>query len=123
MPRSMRACRTILVAVSAFILVPMLSASPVSAAIAVYAGYYDTHHPGHPQPKPDPWRGSPNVVFVGKADSDGGWDASAVRIVNLGSSTISGVRVTVDIGSQRFALWGTNSIPPHYSLILTQTAY
>jgi hypothetical protein len=95
-----------------------------AASVAVYAGYYDTHHLGDFQPKPNPWEGSPNVVFVGNPDSpDGGWDASAVRILNLTGSTIENVRVTVDIGTFHYALWGTRTIPPHYSLILTQTAF
>src|SRR5262245_656090 len=123
MPRPMRAGPAILVMVSVSILVSRLSASSPAASMSVYAGYYDTHHPGTPRPKPSPWLGSPNVVFVGKADPDGGWDTSAIRIVNLGNSSISGVRVTVDIGAQRFALWGTNSIPSHYSLVLAQTGY
>jgi PKD repeat protein len=95
-----------------------------SPAIAVFAGYYDTHHDSsHLQPKPSPWQGSPNVVFVGKPDSgSGGWDTSAVKIDNTGSGSISGIGVTVDIGSNHYALWSTQSIPVGYSLILAQTA-
>jgi PKD repeat protein len=96
-----------------------------SPAIAVSAGYYDTHHDdSHLQPKPSPWQGSPNVVFIGKPDSSsGGWDTSAVKIDNTGSGPISGVGVTVDIGSNHYALWSTQSIPVGYSLILVQTAF
>jgi PKD repeat protein len=95
-----------------------------SPSIGVFAGYYDTHHDdSHLQPKPDPWKGSPNVVFVGRSDtSSGGWDTSAVRIANTGSGALSGVAVTVDIGSSHYALWGTQSIPAGQSLILAQTA-
>ena len=92
------------------------------ATVAVYAGYYDTHHPYHTMPKPNPWQGAANTVFVGAPDSSsGGWDSSAVRVDNLTSSTLTGVTVTVDIGSSRFALWGQRSIPAGSSLILAQT--
>ena len=87
----------------------------------MYAGYYDTHHSGYPKPKPNPWKGASGVVFVGKTDSGGGWDTSAVRIDNLTSSSVS-VVVTVDMGSDHFALWGTNTIPAGGRLILAQTS-
>ena len=94
---------------------------PPGQPIAVYAGYYDTHHEGNPQPKPNPWQGSPNVAFVGQPDSDGGgWDSSAVRIDNISGITLTDVVVTVDIGSHHYALWGTNSIPPGFTLISAQ---
>jgi PKD repeat protein len=89
--------------------------------IAVYAGYYDTHHDSSSIPKPSPWEGSSGVVFVGQADSSsGGWDTSAVRVDNLTGSQMTGVVVTVDMGSHRFALWGTHTIPAGQSLIVTQ---
>jgi len=97
---------------------------PPPDSIAVYAGYYDDHHPGDPQPKPDPWKGSSGVVFVGKPDNkSGGWDTSTVRVDNLSGETLSGVVVKVDIGSHRFALWGTQSIPAGGTLVVAQTAY
>jgi hypothetical protein len=46
-----------------------------------------------------------------------------VRVDNLTGSTLSGVVVTVDIGSHHYALWGTNSIPAGGKLILAQTAF
>lgn len=95
---------------------------PGGGAVAVYAGYYDTHHPGNRQPKPSPWKGSSNVVFVGKVDSGGGWDTSAVRVDNLSGSSLSGVVVTVDIGSDHFALWGSQTIPAGGILIVAQTS-
>jgi PKD repeat protein len=97
---------------------------PSGGSIAVYAGYYDTHHPGRTQPKPDPWRGSPGVVFVGRPDdSSGGWDSSGLRLDNQTGSPITGVVVTVDIGSKHYALWGTNTIPAGQTLILAQTGF
>ncbi len=93
--------------------------------VAVYAGYYDTHHPGHPRPKPSPWLGASNVTFVGRPDAgtSDAWDSSCIRIDNLGSSTLSGVAVTVTIGSRKFALWSATSIDPGRTLILAQTAF
>ncbi len=110
-----------------------LTSAPVTAQItvttgsgsplAVYAGYYSTHHPDSPQPKPNPWMGSSGVVFVGTPDSpSGGWDTSAIRLDNLTSSSIT-VNVTVDIGSDRFALWGSRTIPAGQKLILAQTGF
>jgi PKD repeat protein len=91
-----------------------------SSGLVVYAGYYDTHHPGNPQPKPSPWQGSPWVVFVGQPDSSsGGWDSSAVRVDNV-SGIPQTVTVTVDVGTHHIALWGTNTIPAGGILILTQ---
>jgi len=97
----------------------------VVSSFSVYAAYYDTHHPDYTQPKPSPWLGSPNVVFVGVPDSSSGpWtsDSAALRIDNLSASTLMGVVVTADIGSSHWALWGTNTIPVGNSLILAGTA-
>ena len=97
--------------------------------VAVYVGYMDSHHPVNPQPKPNPWRGSPNVVFVGTPDGlagdppTGGWDTSTIRVDNLTSGTLSGVVVTCDIGTHHYALWGTNTIPAGNRLILVQTGF
>jgi len=102
----------------------VFTVTSAGAAFAVYVGYYDTHHPDFLQPKPNPWQGSPGVVFIGTPDSSsGGWDASAVRIDNLSGAPLTNVVVTVDIGSHHLTLWGTNTIPTGQSLILTQTAF
>jgi len=97
--------------------------------VAVYVGYMDTHHPVNPQPKPNPWQGSPNVVFVGVPDGlagdppTGGWDSSTIRVDNLTSGSLSGVVVTCDIGTHHYAFWGTNTIPAGKRLILAQTGF
>ena len=94
------------------------------ATIRVNVGYYDTHHKNVLQSKPDPWQGSANVVFSGTPDSSsGGWDTAAVKIDNLSGAPITGVKVTVDIASNTYSLWGTMTIPAGQSLILAQTGY
>jgi hypothetical protein len=61
---------------------------------------------------------------VGTPDSpSGGWDTSGIRIDNLTNQTISNVVVTVDMGSDHFALWGTRSIPANGKLVLAQTGF
>ena len=108
---------------------PVTSSVTVSSGstsnVAVYVGYYDTHHTSRLKAKPNPWRGSANVTFVGTQDpgTTNGWDSSCIRIHNSGSSTLTGVSVTVTMGSKNFALWGSYSIPSGQSLILAQTGY
>ena len=109
---------------------PATATAPVNVTAAnsnpirVSAGYYDTHHPGLPQPKPSPWLGAPGVVFVGTPDSSsGGWDTSAVKIDNLTNAPLTGVVVSVTIGGRKCTLWGTNWIPVGGSLILAQTGF
>jgi PKD repeat protein len=107
---------------SAPVTVTIFAGTPPPPKIAVYTGYYDTHHPARTQPKPSPWMGSPNVVFVGKPDgSSGGWDSSCLRIENLATAPLADVLVTVDIGKYNYNLWGKRSIPAGQSLILAQT--
>ena len=102
--------------------------APGASPVAVYCGYIDTHHTAV-HPKPNPWRGSPSTVFVGQPDNQsgdpatGGWDCSAVRVDNLTGAALTGVTVTVDIGTKHYALWGSNDIPAGYHLVLAQTAF
>lgn len=94
-----------------------------SSDVAVYAGYYDTHHPHHLRTKPSPWQGSPNTVFVGIADNSAGdWDTSAVRVDNTSGSSLA-VTVTVTIGKRTFDLWGQRVIPAGQSLVLAQMGF
>ena len=91
--------------------------------VAVYAGYYDNHHTSNPQPKPSPWKGSSNTIFVGSPDpgTTNDWDTSAIRIDNTSGGSLSGVSVTVDMGSHHFALWSSYTIPAGQRLVLAQT--
>ena len=96
---------------------------PSTYPIVVYAGYYDTHHLGLPRAKPDPWMGSPGVVFAGNPDSTGGWDTCGIRLDNISPDSITDVVVTVDIGIAHFALWGPQTIPANGTLIIAQTGF
>jgi len=103
--------------------VPVTVSTQPAGTLAVYVGYYSTHHPDEPKPKPSPWMGSPGVVFVGTPDSpSGGWDTCGLRIDNNSGSSVT-VTATVDIGSYHFALWGSRSIPAGQKLILAQTGF
>jgi PKD repeat protein len=96
----------------------------VSAAsqIAVYAGYYDTHHTDQPKSKPSPWIGSSNTIFVGTADPGTGlWDTSAIRIDNTSGGSLSNVAITVDMGTHHFALWSGYTVPAGQRIIFAQT--
>jgi PKD repeat protein len=94
-----------------------------SGPIAVYVGYYDTHHTDRLRTKPNPWYGSPGITFVGTPDSgSGGWDSSGIRIDNLSTGAIT-VTVTVDMGSSHFGLWGPRTIPFEGTLVLAQTGF
>ncbi|HTH07689.1 MAG TPA: PKD domain-containing protein, partial [Ilumatobacteraceae bacterium] len=94
-----------------------------AAKVAVYVGYYDTHHHATTLPKPSPWEGSPGVVFVGKADDSAyNWDSSALRVDNLTGADMS-VVVSCHIGSKSYDLWGTRTIPANGKLILAQTGF
>ncbi len=101
----------------------VLVSTQTGPPIAVYASYNDTHHSYNTQPKPSPWMGSPNVVFVGTPDSpSGGWDSSGLKIDNLSGGSLT-MTVTVDMISKSFNLWGSRTIPAGQSLILAQTGY
>jgi hypothetical protein len=93
--------------------------------VAVYVGYYDTHHSSHPKTKPSPWRGASNVTFLGTQDpgTTDGWDSSCIRVDNLGTTTLTGVTVKVTIGSHNYALWSAQSIAAGKTLIVAQTGF
>jgi PKD repeat protein len=95
-----------------------------SGPLAVYVGYYDTHHSDQLQAKPSPWYGSSGISFVGSPDpgTSNGWDTSGIRLDNLSSGSVT-ASVTVDMGSDHFALWGAQTIAAGRTLILAQTGY
>ncbi len=106
-----------------------VSKNVTGSPIAVYVGYYDTHHAVNPQPKPSPWRGAANTIFIGTQDNQpgdppgGGWDTGCIRVDNLTGATLTGVVVTANIGTKIYALWGTNNIPAGQTLVLAQTVF
>jgi hypothetical protein len=108
------------------------AAGPIALSqlpLAVYAGYADNRQAN--SSLPNPWQGSPNVVFLG----GGGpiFDAGAVRLDNATDQPIAVDRVTVDLqrpGIQPlglpppvFNLWGSFTVPAHGSAVLTQLSF
>ncbi len=87
-------------------------------AFSVYVGYVDDLRPTATFPVP--WQGAPNVVYLG---SPSPLDAGAIRLDNSTDQPIAVDRVLVDL--QRpgpvYGLWGSFAVPPHGSVILTQT--
>jgi hypothetical protein len=101
---------------------------PIPATANVFVGYADNWNSG-PGFFPSPWSGSPNTTFVGNAEiSTGGacmsnncYDAGGIRIDNT-STIAETVSVTVDVGSNHYALWGNQSLAAGKTLVLTQTS-
>jgi hypothetical protein len=103
----------------------------------IYLGYADSYRsPGaSSEPiNPSPWQGSPGVIFVGcnmnspttcPTASDGTplYDAGAIRIDNVSSSTITVTGASVTEGGCTLDPWGSldESVPSGETLILTQT--
>jgi len=98
-------------------------AAPSASSVSVFAGYYDTHHPNNPRPKPSPWAGSANTLFVGQADAGtGGWDSSAVRVQNNTAAPMT-LTVTVQIGKHTYDIWGAQTLAAGQNLVLAQMGY
>lgn len=87
----------------------------------VSVGYADSLR-GNPN-FPVPWDGAPNIMYIGIRNNyiDGG----AIRLDNPSDQAVTVQNVTVrlpnHIGTQLYNLWGSFTIPPHISMILTQT--
>jgi RHS repeat-associated protein len=87
-------------------------------ALSVYVAYADNLRAT--AAFPNPWAGSPNVVFLGGGPV---YDAGALRFDNGTDAPIAVDRVSVDL--QRpgpvFSPWGSFTVPAHGSVILTQS--
>jgi hypothetical protein len=91
----------------------------VRADVKVYVGYADSFR-GSPF-FPNPWRGSPNVLFEG---SDAPWDAGAFRFDNTGASPVTLKDIQVDhfTDGTLFHPWNsTVVVNPGQIAIFTQT--
>lgn len=115
-------------------------AKPIHAAgggmnLGVFFGYAEDKETNTPPPGafPDPWSGSPNVIFLGGpvvGQTACGtlplcYDAGAIRLDNSGSSDVTISNVSVDIhssipGGKVFSLWGSFTVPAGQSVILTE---
>ncbi|HEV7570810.1 MAG TPA: carboxypeptidase regulatory-like domain-containing protein [Thermoanaerobaculia bacterium] len=91
---------------------------PAFSNLNVFVGYADDLRAG--ASFPNPWQGSPNVVYIGSGLPI---DAGAIRIDNASSTAVVIDKVLVDLQrpGPTFDLWGSFTIPPHGSAILTQT--
>ena len=91
--------------------------------LKVYAGYADNLQTvgarSNPSSFPNPWQGGSNVNFKGSGDK---YDSGVIRIENTTGDDMTIDKVTVDIGSKHYDLWGSNlKVPANGSLILAQT--
>ncbi|HKO59512.1 MAG TPA: carboxypeptidase regulatory-like domain-containing protein, partial [Thermoanaerobaculia bacterium] len=100
-----------------------LTSNPVSVTwpafsnLEVFVGYADDLRAA--PSFPSPWRGSPNTIFIGSGSP---YDAGAVRLDNESDLPLLIDKVVVDMNRPGpvFNLWGSFTIPPHNSAILTQ---
>ncbi len=105
-----------LLAVSAW----ALAACGGSGALDVYVGYADDASGAAAAHRfPSPWAGAPHVRVAG---SPSGIDAGAIRLDNPTASAVAVDRIRVRAGGREWALWGAQTVAPHSTLILTQTA-
>jgi len=99
---------------------PVTVTWPAFTNINVFVGYADDLRAG--AAFPNPWQGSPNVLFIGSRGP--GWDTGAIRIDNTSdvSLHIDSVGVDMQYGGIHYNLWGNFNIPAHQSAILAQTS-
>ena len=106
----------------------MVQSPPQIAGLAVFVGYADNLRANSNFPVP--WQGSPNTTFIGQGPT---FDAGAIRLDNNTDTPIhiDSVFVTVPgwtVSAARDAqgngiadLWGSFTIQPNSTVILTQT--
>jgi RHS repeat-associated protein len=92
--------------------------------LEVKVGYADTVRPNPGFPVP--FEGDPGTISPhGGPGAGPPWDAGTIRLDNTGANPLVVDKVLVDL--QRpgpvFDLWGSFTIPPHQSAILTQTVF
>jgi RHS repeat-associated protein/uncharacterized repeat protein (TIGR01451 family) len=101
---------------------PQQASSPQSSqnGLAISVGFADSTNASANFPVP--WKGAPNVSFVGLTGSS--VRAGAIRLDNTTGSPITVDKVVVDLqrSSAVFNLWETFTVAANSSVILTQTA-
>ncbi len=106
---------------------PAVIQAPGFSSLVVYVGYADDSRLN--SSFPNPWKGSPKVVFLGGGSP---LDAGAIRIDNTSNQSITVDAVSVLLHGPNSSipyghppgpvnLWGNFSIPAGFSAILTQT--
>ena len=111
------------------------AAASLPGGLGIFVGYAEDKEINAPDPAsfPVPWAGAPNTVFLGGTFPGGVcgthpvcYDAGAIRLDNPGSSPVVVDRVDVDdhssvTGGKVFNnLWGSFTVPPHQSVIVTE---
>jgi hypothetical protein len=114
---------------------PVLAGS-TAGGLAVSVSYAEdiANAPAPGASFPNPWKGSPNVVFYGNVNPQSAecgsvvrcYDAGGIRLDNPGPSDVIVTKVVVDVHSSVSGgklynnLWGTVTVPAHQSAILTE---
>ncbi|HEY9289461.1 MAG TPA: hypothetical protein VIT43_15710 [Candidatus Dormibacteraeota bacterium] len=106
------------------VLLAACGTASAASNLKVYAGYADNLQTvgarSNPSSFPNPWQGGSSVNFKGSGDK---YDSGAIRIQNTTGADLTVDKVTVDIGSKHYDLWGSNlKVPANGSLILAQTS-
>ena len=91
----------------------VIGAASAAPRLNVFVGYMDTHSVGFSSKQPKPWPYTNSSSFIGTPcpnypNTTKCWDAAAVRLVNPGSTKVTGVVVVVVVGSKTYNLWGSN---------------
>jgi len=116
-----------LLGVLAGLVVVLPPGADAAGGLDVYVGYMDTHTAPFSSRQPNPWPYTDQSRYVGTPCPSYGasttcWDASALRLVNSGSTDITGVHVVVTMGPTVYNLWGSDlTVRANSDLVLTET--
>ncbi len=127
---------SLLAAPIVFLIPTQTGAANTAGGLSVFVGYAEDKEFQTPNPAsfPTPWVGAPNTTFLGGTvpgqtacgTLTACYDAGAIRLDNPGRFPISVSNVSVDdhssvAGGKLFSnLWGSFSVPPGQSVILTE---
>src|ERR1700694_6036919 len=119
-------------------------AGSTAGGLTVWVSYAENIDPTKAPPPgasfPSPWKGDPNIVFLGNVNpqsaecggvSSSCYDAGAIRLDNNGTTDVTVSRTVVDVHSalaggklydtsSNSSLWGSFKVPAGKSVILTE---